>query len=176
MRKRLRVASRGAVVVEFAIVSVPLCLAFFSIAQVSMIYAAKIVMRHAAIAAVRAHAVINCPNPGNNGAPTADPTNAGIIALGPWYSNGGNSISSVNFQFNSSANTTAPSGYFQLDTVTVTGTYVCTVPLGSWAACQGGWQWWTPNPGGTFTVPLGPYVAQFPHQGARYRGAGGACP
>jgi hypothetical protein len=165
-RERLARDRRGAVLAEFAIVIVPLSLAFFSLAQVSMLYAAKLVMRHAAVCAVRAYAVIAPPNPGNNGNPGTDPVLAGTIALGPWYNPGGNGITAADFQFASQATTSPPYGYYGLDTVTVQGVYQCSVPLGRLVACIGGIE------------PLGPYTASFPHQGARYcmGSAGSGCP
>ena len=154
----LRADTRGAVIVEFVVAVVPLLFAFFSLAQIAMVYTAKIMLRHAAIDAVRAYAVINPPNPGQNGTPTTDPTNAGIYALGPWYSGGGTAIQSATFSFSSQANTNQPYGYYELDTVTAQGTYVCSVPLGQWLACGMG-----------KTTNIGPYTATYPHQGARYQ-------
>ena len=164
--RRLRNDRRGAVLAEFAIVIVPLSLAFFSLAQIGMLFAAKLVMRHAAICAVRAYAVVAPPNPGNNGDPSIDPTLAGTIAMGPWFNPGGNGITVADFQFTSQANESPPYGYYGLDTATVVGVYQCSVPLGRWVACAGGFQ------------PLGPYTASFPHQGARYctGAAGSGCP
>jgi hypothetical protein len=165
-RRRLGEDSRGAVLAEFAIVVVPLTLAFFSLAQISMLYAAKLMMRHAAIAAVRAYSVIALPNPGPNGNPSTDPVLAGTIALGPWYSPGQNGITAATFTFASLANETPPNGYYGLDTATAVGVYQCSVPLGRLVACNGGFE------------PLGPYTASFPHQGARYctGSAGSGCP
>jgi Flp pilus assembly protein TadG len=158
--------TRAAAIVEFVIVIVPLSLAFFSIAQISMLFAAKLVMRHAAVCAVRAYSVIAGPNPGTNGDPNADPILAGTIALGPWYTPGGNGITAADFQFASQATETPPYGYYALDTATVMGVYQCSVPLGRWVACVGGFQ------------TMGPYTASFPHQGARYctGQAGDGCP
>jgi hypothetical protein len=162
----LREDRGGAAIVEFVVVVVPLTLAFFSLAQISMLYAAKLVMRHAAICAVRAYTVIAPPNPGINGDATTDPVLAGTIAMGPWYNPGGNGITAASFQFASTADETPPDGYYGLDTATVTGLYQCSVPLGRWVACVGSFQ------------PLGPYTASLPHQGARYctGSAGSGCP
>ena len=136
----LREDRGGAAIVEFVVVVVPLTLAFFSLAQISMLYAAKLVMRHAAICAVRAYTVIAPPNPGNNGDPSTDPTLAGTIALGPWYNPGGNGITVAAFQYSSTPTETPPDGYYGLDTATVEGIYKCSVPLGRMVACVAGFR------------------------------------
>ncbi len=156
-RNMLRSDKRGAVLAEFAVVIMPLLMILFGVTQISMVYAAKLVVRHSAIAAVRAYAVIADPNPGDNGS-VADATTAGQIAMGPWFTNGGKAITSATFNFASLANTAPPDGYYDLDTATVDAVYVCSVPM-SIIWCQNG------GPG---QVKIS-YSASFPHQGARYK-------
>ena len=144
---------RGAVLLEYVFVIPTVLAVFFSLCQISLVYAAKLVVKHSAIAAVRAYAVVAPPNPGDNGS-TDDAIVAGQLALGPWYGSG---ITNADYQFGSAATTEAPNGYFQLDNVTAVATYQCNVPLGRWLAC-----------GADATITLGPYNVSYPHQGARY--------
>lgn len=62
---RLRHDQRGAVYVETLIAFMPLLLTFFSVLQVMELYAAKLMVRRAASAAVRAAVVVLSDNPEN---------------------------------------------------------------------------------------------------------------
>jgi Flp pilus assembly protein TadG len=153
-RKPFRKNIKGAALVEFCLVMVPLFHAFFGLIQVSLIYTANLMLHHAAVAAVRAYAVIHNQggnNPGANGS-EGDVTKAAKLALGPW-----NDVMKLDKVSGTSAsNRSYPYGYYGLDTVELTATYKCSVPLGNTLVCKGTKR--------TFSAK-----ASYPHQGARYK-------
>lgn len=141
---------RGAVLVEFVIAAVPLLMMFFCFTQVAALANAKLVMRHAAIAATRAAIVILPPNPGDNG--TMDDVRvAAGIAMGTYLLDG--KLVAPDTQCTSQANAGDPYG---LVTCTVTATYVCDVPMGKWWVCGG-------------SAKIVSDTMSLPNQGARYQ-------
>jgi hypothetical protein len=151
-RRRRRCASRGAVVVEFAIAIVPILIMFFTFIQLAQSYTATLVVRHAAYCGARTAAVILPPNPGETGDPQ-DVDRAVHLALGNWDK----SFESVKIE-----KIPAPAPY-ELVTVEVTAVYKCSVPLGGRIAC-----------GADGLLELHTVVAKFPNQGARYKAGGGS--
>jgi len=153
-KSTLRKNMKGAALVEFCLVMVPLFHAFFGLIQISLIYTANLMLRHAAVVAVRAYSVIHNQGgnqPGANGT-EADVEKAAKLALGPW-----NDVMKLDKVVGASASSRSyPYGYYGLDTVQLTATYKCQVPLGRLLVCKGTSK--------TFSAK-----ASFPHQGARYK-------
>jgi Flp pilus assembly protein TadG len=149
--KRLLKNRDGAAIVEFALVLVPLLHLFFGLYQMSMLYTANLVFKHAAVCAVRAYAVIQAPNPGGVGKKT-DVQQAAQLALGPYNT----AIKLNKLAATTLSTTTGPYGTYGLDTVKLTGTYTCSVPLGNTLVCGGATKALTAT-------------ASFPHQGAAYK-------
>jgi Flp pilus assembly protein TadG len=145
-----RDGERGAVLVEFVIAAVPLLMMFFCFTQVAALANAKLVVRHAAIAATRAAIVIMPPNPGNNG--TMDDVRvAAGVAMGTYLLDG--KLVAPDTQCTSQASAADPYG---LVTCTVTATYVCDVPMGKWWVCGG-------------SSKMVSDTMSLPNQGARYQ-------
>jgi len=152
---KLRKQTKGAVLAEFCLVMWPLFWSFFGLIQISLIYTANLMLRHAAVVAVRAESVIldvGGNNPCDNGT-SADITEAAKQALGPW----GSVMTLDSVSPTSSSNKSPPYGYYGLDTVELTATYKCQVPMGNYLTCGAGRK-------KTFSAK-----ASFPHQGARYK-------
>ena len=147
--RRRRTGQRGAVLVEFVIAAVPLLMMFFCFTQVAALANAKLVMKHAAVAATRSAIVIMPPNPGDNG--TMDDVRiAAGMAMGTYLIDG--KLVAPDTQCTSQASNDDPYG---LVTCTVTATYVCAVPMGKWWVCGG--------PVKVLTERM-----SLPNQGARY--------
>ena len=119
-------ATRGAAAVEFIIAFVPLFWVFFIFVQWSHLLAAKLVFRHATIAAARAAAVIHGPhNPGETGGQNgqdSDISTAGERALGPYWIGAFSTQSPPQFQADNAGQTGAH------DTIVVRGSgqYACS--------------------------------------------------
>jgi hypothetical protein len=147
--------TRGAALIEFVIAFLPMLMVFFSFAQAAQLAKAKLMMKHAAIAAARAAVVIkdkdsgSTTNPGDNGEET-DITWAANVALGQYLLDGNVDAAGVDCQ---RPDTSDP---FGLVTCTVKATYHCDVPLGKFLVCGGG------------TMDLTERMS-LPLQGARYR-------
>lgn len=152
---KLRRDTRGAVLAEFMIAIVPILMMFFSFIQLSKMAAARLVLKHSAIVAARAAAVITnnydnnpCQPRGMNEGQILD---AAKMALGEyWKKPGGFSRLRVE------VTDTSSSDPYNWVTVKVTGTYDCVIPLGGRIAC----------PGGTKTMEE---THRMPHQGALYK-------
>ena len=142
---RLRDDQGGAVLVEFIVAFVPMIVTFFSFTQVAQLFAAGLVMRHAAVVAARDASVSHgacIPNKED----LDDEGDAARAAVSVW--NQRLHVVDVSTDYDEKD----PFG----DVKTTTSfAYDCTVPLGRLFVC----------PGGTvvrsFTVKL-------PHSGARY--------
>jgi hypothetical protein len=149
-----RVGTKGAVLAEFALAATPLFITFFSFVQLGKVYTASFVVRHSAISAARAAAVIHKKgenNPGENGE-NEDITRAAQLAMGPWYGSSLDLDGEVEIKDKSSM--ADPYGPVE---VTVPAVYTCDVPLGSLIVC------------GTGRKKTMNAKATFPHQGARYK-------
>lgn len=159
--KRLRTDTKGAVIVEFAAVILVMLSAFFSLVQISLVYTANLLLNHAAVAGVRAYAVIHKEgenNPGKNGGET-DYQDAALMALGPWK----DTIHITSFTANSQSNDQADYGYYEEDHVELQAIYDCNVPLGNRLVCGAGKT--------TVLTRIVKAQADYPHQGARYKEA-----
>ncbi len=144
---------RGAVLVESVIAIVPLLMTFFGFVQVAKIYTANLVVRHGAISAARAAAVIsnaNNNNPGKQGT-NDEIKQAAALAMLPWIEDG--SITAVNV---SVADQSSRSDVYGPVRVEVTATYRCSVPMMGRVICAGSQR--------TMTAE-----ATMPHQGAKYK-------
>ncbi len=151
-RARLK-KMRGAALVEFVIAVVPLLMTFFGFSQYAKMYTAKLGVRHAAITAARAAAVISDVN-GNNPAATGGENairQAAGAALSPWITNG--SISNVTVTITDSSSAADPYGPVRVE---VRATYRCAVPMMGRVMCPGSRK--------TLTAE-----ATMPHQGAKYK-------
>ncbi len=137
---------RGAVLVEFAIAIMPLCLIFFTFVQLGQAYTANLVLRHAANQGVRTAAVVLPPNPGNVGKPE-DVDRAVHLSLGPWDK----TFTSLEVK------KTPASKPYELVTIEVKADYKCSVPLGSRVFC-----------GADGLFEMRPIIVQYPNLGARY--------
>jgi Flp pilus assembly protein TadG len=156
--KRLHTDKKGAVLVEFLVAVMPLMITFSSFVQVAQVATARIVVKHSAIVAARAAAVIsnghnNTPDQekGDNQSEIESAVNA---ALGPWA----DTMDSVQVQVDDKSSGDDPYGMIQ---VTVTTQYHCSVPFGASIVCKAG---------GARTITQ---KASFPHQGACYTDPGG---
>jgi Flp pilus assembly protein TadG len=155
MRASIRHDVRGAALIEFVIAFLPMLMVFFSFAQAAQLAKAKLLLKHAAIAATRAAVVIKdkdtggTTNPGDNGEET-DITWAANLALGTYVTDGNFDAASADCE---RPDTSDP---FGLVTCTVRTTYHCDVPLGKLLVCGGG------------TMDLSEHMS-LPFQGARYR-------
>jgi Flp pilus assembly protein TadG len=149
-----RVGTKGAVLAEFALAATPLFITFFSLIQLGKVYTASFVVRHSAISAARAAAVIHKKgenNPGQNGT-DEDITRAAQLAMGPWY--GSTLDLNGNVKIIDKSSTSDPYGNVE---VTVPAVYTCDVPLGSLLVCGAG------------RTKVMEAKATFPHQGAVYK-------
>lgn len=151
---RKRWGSEGAVVVEFAVVLLPLLITFFSFIQVGKVYTSHLVMKHAAITAARAAAVVT-KNGDNNPYATGDEDDvqeAAKRAMGRWAQGG--AIERIKVKIDDQSDESDPYG---MVTVSVTADIVCGVPLASRIVCF---------PKGRITKTV---KASYPHQGAVYK-------
>jgi len=134
MNKPLRSLStdtRGATLVEFSVIFLPLLCVFFGFTQVAQLYVGHLVFRHAAYSAARMAIVGPSPmNPGDFVGKAEDPRLAAIEALGIWSRIPDPSIDNV--QVTITYPTTDPYGPTKVE---VTGTYHCSVPLGRHIMC-----------------------------------------
>lgn len=139
---------RGAVLAEFAIALMPMLIAFFGFVQFAQLATADLYMRHAAICAARAAAVMQDDNnPGPHSPQQAGTEAAAEQALGKWARSQLLAPPTVEIAGG------GMSGQFV--SVTVTAPLTCRVPLGKMIACGGS------------TRSLS-HTARFPAQGARY--------
>lgn len=144
---------KGAVLVEFVVAVIPLMTTFFGFVQVSRLYAASLGVRHAAITAARAAAVISNVNDNNPGAKGGanDIKQAAGQALAPWIGNG--AISTVNVTVTDQSSREDPYGPVRVE---VRATYRCKTPMMGRVICSGGTKQITAE-------------ATMPHQGAKYK-------
>ncbi len=122
---------RGAVLIEFIVGVVPLLMMFFTFTQVAALANAKLVVKHAALAATRAAIVILPPNPGDNGKEDDIKAAAGL-AMGVYLNDG--KLVAPDTQCTSQATTADPYG---MVTCTVDVTYVCEIPMAKMWVCGG---------------------------------------
>lgn len=153
-RASLRRDTRGAVLAEFVIAVTPLLMTFFCFVQMARVASARLMVKHSAIMAARAAAVItngknNTPDQ-NGGANQEMVTNAAKLSLGPYN----RQMLTVTAEINDQSSQADPYGAV---TVTVRATYRCSVPMGGRIVCPGGVKVFTER-------------AMMPHQGARYQG------
>ena len=140
---------RGAVLAEFALALMPMLLTFFGFVQFAQLATADLYVRHAAICAARAAAVMqDANNPGEHSPQQSGSEAAAEQAMGKWARSGLLGVPSVSITGGGT------SGEFVSATVTVPVT--CRVPLGKMLACGGS------------TKSLS-HTARFPAQGARYQ-------
>ncbi len=155
MLRKLRSDESGAVLAEFAVVVMPLFLTFFGFLQLAQMMTAHLVMKHAAIVAARAAAVIsnnNGTNPGDNGT-NEDVNIAASLALGGWF--GAGVIDKVKVVI---SDTSSESDPYAPVNVTVSGDYHCRVPLGDRMLCDL-----------LSRTRVLSAKASYPHQGANYK-------
>lgn len=120
---------RGAVLVEFAVVLMPLLTTFFVFLQLSAITVARLRFKHGTVVAARAAAVFsnqhdNCPECSGDG--KSEIENAARAGVG---NNSGIRITNVQVDDRSTKDD-SQNGQYGPVTVTVTGRYTCGVPLG----------------------------------------------
>lgn len=150
--------TRGVVLVEFLIAFMPIMAIYLCMMELVHFFTIREVVMHAANAGVRACAVVGTDaqfEPGGveyNGGAT-DYKEAVKLALKPWET-------TQIFQLDENALTcdigaSAADPYGE-DTVTVKGSYTCTVPLAKVIICNNGSK--------TMEVK-----SSFPHQGAKYK-------
>ena|SRR6185436_8386872 len=139
---------RGAALAEMVVVSTPLLVTFFSLAQIAFAYTAKLVVEHGARVSARAAAVLARPNPDAPRDADERIERAAVAAMGPWAATG--AITDVRVA------TRVPAAPFQDVVVELRATYTCSVPVAARLVC---------GPSGRR-----PLVARaaFPNQGASY--------
>ncbi len=142
---------RGATLVEFACVFAPLCAVFFCTMQLGQAVIAHIVFRHAAYTAARMAVVGASPmQPGSFVGDTSEPLKAALEGLDYYTAIPDPSFDQLDVK------TTYPStDQYGPVTVTLTGTFHCTIPLGSRLICK------------RLKINMATTVT-LPHQGARY--------
>ena len=151
-RESLIRARRGAVLAEFAIAFMPICTMFLCVCQLSRYSIARLAVLHAAQVSVRACSVITKPDPGHSKSidgPDTDVQRAAQVAMKPFEGSGEIKHDDPKCTHEGEANGGT-------DTVEMTGTYTCQIPVAKRIVCSGG-----PK---TISVH-----AQFPHQGAEYK-------
>ncbi|MEO8875423.1 MAG: TadE family protein [Polyangiaceae bacterium] len=143
--------TRGATLVEFAVIFLPLCCVFFGLTQLGQVYIAHLMFRHAAYSAARMAVVGPSPmNPGDFTGKAEDPRLAALEALGDWTRIPDPLVDNVQ------VTRTYPSNdQYGATTVLVTGLYHCGVPLGRHLVC--------PSTGVKMQATV-----TLPYQGARY--------
>jgi hypothetical protein len=143
------------VLAEFAIAFMPICTMFLCLCQLSRYAIARMAVMHAAEVSVRACAVIIEPDPGhdkNLDGPDTDVQRAAHMAMKPF---GGQDYGGNEIKIQDPTCTHAGEENGGLDTVTMSATYTCGIPVAKNIICSGGPKNWT-------------VTAQFPHQGAWY--------
>jgi Flp pilus assembly protein TadG len=151
--KELRRDQRGAVLAEFVIAIVPILITFFSFVQLSKIATARLVMKHGAIVAARAAAVMtnahkNTPDQ-DEGDHQGEITQGARLAMAPWVKDG--SLTAVDVRVDDQSSQRDPYGWVHVE---VTAIYRCRVPLGQ-LICAGRTKVMTER-------------YSMPHQGATY--------
>jgi len=145
-------ARRGAVLAEFAIAFMPICTMFLCVCQLSRYSIARLAVLHAAEVSVRACSVIIQPDPGHSKSidgPDTDVQRAAKVAMKPFEGSGEITHEDPTCKHEGEDNGGT-------DTVEMTGTYTCQIPVAKRIICSGGSK--------TISVH-----AQFPHQGAKYK-------
>ncbi|MBP9113326.1 MAG: pilus assembly protein [Polyangiaceae bacterium] len=148
---------RGAAIVEFVVVLMPLLALFFGSAQAHQLYQANLIVKHASIVAVRAAAVLHDQEGHELGDPT-EVKDAAYAAIGPYNSDTETAAKTKPPITLLGANTAYEGGggqYGMLRT-TVETSFACTVPLGSLIVC------------GADRKKIVKQSSLFPHQGADY--------
>jgi Flp pilus assembly protein TadG len=147
-RSATRASSRGAAMAEFVVAIVPIMIAFFSFTQLGYVYTAHLAMKHAALVAAREGSLSLEPqhNPGAKGG-----EGAAIAAANA-------AIGSLSGALTLSTRVTGSGSRNGTVTATVSGTYKCSVPLGSRVVC---------GFGGVTTFK--DYTVSLPLQGAEYK-------
>lgn len=142
---------RGAALVEFACAFGPLCMVFFCTMQLAQAQIAHIVFRHAAFTAARMAVVGASPmQPGSFVGAADDPLKAALEGM-DYYT----AVPNPMFDGMDVKATYPDTDPYGPVTVTLTGTFHCSIPMGSRFICK------HQKLDMTTTVVL-------PHQGARY--------
>jgi hypothetical protein len=142
---------RGAALVEFACAIGPICMIFFCTLQLGQALIAHIVFRHAAFTAARMAVVGKSPmQPGSFVGNDDDPLKAALEGM-DYYT----AVPDPMFDQMDVKATYPDADQYGPVSVTLTGTFHCSIPLGSRVICKGR------KIQMTTTVTL-------PHQGARY--------
>lgn len=154
--------ARGAVLVEFLVVLMPLMATFSFFVQFSQIAQARLMMLHATQVAARGAAVFSNKKGNTPDAPEIDENKAEVegafyAALGPW-------AKTIKGEPRIEINDTSGCGdaVYNDVTVTVTADYRCSVPFPGHLLCAGN--------GGAYRFK---HSYSYPHQGASYTGPGG---
>jgi Flp pilus assembly protein TadG len=156
-KKSLLRDTRGAVLAEFIIASMPIFIAFFTFVQLAKVATARLVLKHSAIVGARAAAVIvngKDNNPGQKaGMNEAEVLDGVTMALGPWWKKPGG-FTNIKITITDSSSKDDPYGWV---TVRVEGTYNCAIPLGQVFVCRGS------------SMQMTAEEYRMPHQGANYK-------
>jgi Flp pilus assembly protein TadG len=150
-------ARRGAVIAEFAIAFMPICTMFLCLVQLSRYSIARLAVLHAAQVSVRACAVIKSPDPGHSkqvDGPDTDVAQAATLAMQPFEGSGEIQHNTPTCDHDG-ADDGSNNGNGGTDTVKLSATYTCGIPVAKRIVC----------PSGTKNITT---IAQFPHQGAKY--------
>ncbi len=158
---KLHANKKGAVLVEFLVALMPLMITFSCFVQVSQIARTRLMVKHSAIVAARAAAVISNEHkntPDQKAGKNEDIVRASVLAaLGPF-----NKVMAGSPTVTINDKSSCDDPYGTVD-VTVNATMRCTVPFGGRLLCGGGLHGFRQ----TYSMP---------HQGARYKdGQGGGC-
>jgi len=145
---------RGAVLAEFAFAFMPVCTMFLFVVQFSRFEMCRLASYHAANVAARACSVINVGgdeiNPGGDkmNGPEGDANKAAKLVLKPFLGKELSLDKDITCEHVGDRNGT--------DTVNVTSTYTCDIPVAKKLMCPSTTRSWT-------------VTAKMPHQGAEYK-------
>lgn len=147
-------STRGAVLAEFIITLIPVLMMLFGWMQLAWIYTANLLIQHSAVACARAAAVIDEKpfNPGDNGSVSEIQTAAERAAE---VQNAGKVFSGLKCEYTNEATEADEFGKVR---ATVTAEFNCGVPMGKFIVC------------GADAKKTLSKTAEFPFQGARYKG------
>jgi hypothetical protein len=149
-----RVNHRGAIVVEFVVVLMPLLITLFSFLQMGYLYQSVLVLRHAADVAARAAAVITVKEENNPNASgkKEEIDEAAFRAAGRFAQS--ELVYNIKVDVNDKSSKTDPYGMVE---ITLTADIKCSIPLGGQIAC------------GAKGYMSKTIKSAYPHQGALYK-------
>jgi hypothetical protein len=146
---------RGAVLAEFAIAFMPICVIFLTLCQLARLGIAKLYTQHAAAVGIRACAVIISPDPGED-IPVDGPEEDYKRAVETVVKQSDDGLAKNELRYEKAECTHNGVANGGEDTLTVQTSYTCTIPIADKIVCGSG----------SRKLEV---TAEFPHQGADYK-------